>query len=50
MNNEELKRELATLNKMVGFKPNKREVSEDGALLLDPNNPRDVDWFADDYY
>ena len=45
---EELKKELSRVNKLVGFKPKKREIGKDGAILLDPNDPSDREWYEND--
>lgn len=50
MSIEELKEELARVNKKSGFKPRKLKVSENGAFVLDMNNPHDREWWEDDYY
>lgn len=48
MSIEELKTELAKLNKLTNFKPKKREAGEDGAIILEPNDPHDREWFKND--
>lgn len=45
---EELKKELGKINKLSKFKPKKYEVGKDGALLLDPNDPNDKEWYEND--
>lgn len=39
---------LANIHKQTGFKARKLEVDENGAMLLDPNNPNDVEWYEND--
>lgn len=39
---------LAEVNKKTGFKARKLEVDKDGAMLLDRNNPDDVEWYEND--
>lgn len=46
----ELKMEISRLDRESGFKPKKREVGANGAILLDPKDPSDREWFSDDYY
>lgn len=48
MSVEELKEELTRVNKLTNFKPKKRELGEDGAILLDPNDPHDREWYEND--
>lgn len=50
-NQEELNavmRKLAEVNNRVGFVARKIEVDKDGTMLLDPNNPNDVEWYEND--
>lgn len=42
---DELLKELGEANKRTGFQARKLESDENGNLLLDPNNPQDVEWF-----
>lgn len=46
----ELKKEYFRLNDELGVKPKEREIGRSGAILLDPNDPSDREWFSDDYY
>lgn len=45
---EELWARLRALEKKMGFKPKKREIGADGAILLDPNDPNDREWYEND--
>lgn len=47
---EELKKEIARLDRESGFVPKKRETGPNGGILLDMNDPADREWFSDDYY
>ncbi|MEK4086347.1 hypothetical protein [Psychrobacillus sp. FSL K6-1415] len=50
-NQEELNaimKKLAEVNKRTGFIAREIEVDKDGAMLLDPNNPNDVEWYEND--
>lgn len=46
---EFLKERLKEVNKKTGFQARKLETDEQGHLLLDPNNPEDVEWFENDF-
>lgn len=46
---EELKLEMAKVNRKVGFKPRK-SIVRNGAFILNPNIPADREWLEDDYY
>lgn len=48
MSIEELKLALRDVESKSHFKPRKLENGEDGALLLDPNNPHDREWYEND--
>lgn len=41
-------KKLAEVHNQSGFKARKIEVDKDGAMLLDPNNPNDVEWYEND--
>ena len=45
---EELKRAIAELQKKSGVQPRKFEIGPNGAILLDPNNENDREWFEND--
>jgi len=50
-NQEELNaimKKLAEVHKRVGFIAREIEVDKDGAMLLDANNPNDVEWYEND--
>ncbi|MCT6922830.1 hypothetical protein [Metasolibacillus sp.] len=48
MSIEELKQAIGKIEGKMGYTPRKLETSKDGALLLDPNNPHDREWFDND--
>lgn len=48
MSIEELKKELVRMNKLSKFKSLKHQVGKDGALLLDPNDSNDREWYEND--
>lgn len=48
MSIEELKLVLKDVESRSQFKPRKLENGEDGALLLDPTNPHDREWYESD--
>lgn len=50
MSVDELLAVYGRMNRLVKFKPTKRETGADGAPLLNPNDPRDQEWFEDAYY
>lgn len=51
MSVDELLDMYGRMNRLVKLKPKKRETgADDGALLLNPDDPRDQIWFEDDYY
>lgn len=39
---------LAEIHQKYGFKARKLEVDKDGTILLDRNNPDDVEWYEND--
>lgn len=45
---ESMKERLKEVNKQTGFQARKVETDEQGHLLLDPNNPEDVEWYEND--
>lgn len=45
---DKLLQQLGEVNKLTGFQARKLETDEQGYLLLDPNNPEDVEWFEND--
>lgn len=45
---EFLQERLKEVNKQTGFQARKLETDEHGNLLLDPNNPEDVEWYEND--
>lgn len=45
---EDLLKKAEKENKKTGIKPRKFERTEDGKLILDPNNPFDKDWYEND--
>jgi len=48
MSIEELKLTLRHVESRSHFKPRKLEIGDDGALLLDPDNPHDREWYTND--
>lgn len=50
MSVDELLAVYGRMNRLVKLKPKKRETGADGALLLNPDDPRDQEWFEDEYY
>ncbi|MEG0291017.1 MAG: hypothetical protein RR941_06345 [Erysipelotrichaceae bacterium] len=48
MSIEELKLILHDVQSKSPFKSRKLAAGEDGALLLDPNNPHDREWYEND--
>lgn len=45
---EQLWEKLREARRVAGYKPKQREIGEDGALLLDPNDPNDREWYEND--
>lgn len=45
---DELMKQLGEINQRTGFKARILEVDEHGTILLDPNNPKDVEWYEND--
>ena len=45
---DKLLKQFGEVNKRTGFQARKLETDEQGHLLLDPNNPQDVEWFEND--
>lgn len=45
---DKLLKQLGEVNKQTGFQTRKLETDEHGNMLLDPNNPEDVEWFEND--
>lgn len=45
---DKLLKQLGEVNKQTGFQARKLETDEHGNLLLDPNNPEDIEWFEND--
>lgn len=43
-----LNERLRDVNKQTEFQSRKLETDEQGRLLLDPNNPEDVEWYEND--
>ncbi|KFL44603.1 hypothetical protein CH76_02060 [Lysinibacillus sp. BF-4] len=50
MSVDELLAVYGRMNRLVKLKPKKRETGADGALLLNSDDPRDQEWFEDEYY
>ncbi|WP_107942670.1 hypothetical protein [Metasolibacillus fluoroglycofenilyticus] len=48
MSIEELKQAIREMENKMGYTPRKLKTGEDGALLLDPNNPHDREWYEND--
>ncbi|MEC1177249.1 hypothetical protein P9B03_02030 [Metasolibacillus meyeri] len=48
MSIEELKQALKDAEKRSGYQYRKLPTGEDGAILLDPNNPHDREWYEND--
>lgn len=48
MSIEELKLALRDVESKSHIKPRKLGTGEDGALLLDPKNPHDREWYEND--
>lgn len=45
---DELLKELGGLDAETGYQARKLETDKFGNLLLDPNNPEDVEWYEND--
>lgn len=45
---DKLLKQLGEVNKRTGFQARKLEMDEQGHLLLNTNNPEDVEWFEND--
>mgnify|MGYP001474743621 CR=1 FL=1 len=45
---DELQKELSRINKLSKFKAKEYEVGENGALLLNPDDPNDREWYEND--
>lgn len=45
---DKLLKQLGEINKRTGFEARKLETDEQGNMLLNPNNPEDVEWFEND--
>lgn len=45
---DKLLKQLGEVNKQTGFQARKLETDEHGNMLLDSNNPEDVEWFEND--
>ena len=41
---KQILKELEEVNKRVGFKPRKLDVSPEGFIILDPHNASDMEW------
>lgn len=48
MSIEELQKELSRQTKKDGLRARKLKSDDDGALILNPNNPEDVEWYEND--
>lgn len=48
MSIEELQATLHRLHVQMGFQPKKYPTGKDGAILLDPNDPNDREWYEND--
>ena len=48
MSIEELIAALKQIEKQTDLKPKKYPIGANGAILLDPNNPNDREWYEND--
>ena len=45
---EFMQEKLQEINNQTGFQARKLETDEHGNMLLDPNNPEDLEWYKND--
>lgn len=45
---DELLKAFGEINRRTGFQARKLPVDENGAILLNPKNPNDVEWYEND--